>query len=788
MAEHRVGGDRPGLRRGARWLWLSTAVAASLAIGAPAHAQSARSALPAPPAPFAGVIKPTLAESTPSPGFGTPLQAPRGAPNLFLFMADDVGFSMSSAFGGPVPTPNMERLAESGQRYNRFHTTGICSPSRAALLTGRNHHNVGVGYLTDSPSDFPGYNSRIPPSAATVAQTLRLNGYNTAMFGKHHNVPAGEDTAAGPFDMWPTGLGFEYFFGFVSADSDQWNPNLVRGVSRVPPQDGPPTLVEQRLADDAVSWLHNQNAAAPDKPFFIYYAPGSEHAPHQAPPEMIARFKGKFDQGWDKVREETFQRQLAQGIIPAGTRLTPRPAGIPAWSSLSPARRAYATRSMEVAAAMLAYQDEQLGRVLDEMARMGELDHTLVVILQGDNGASGDSGPDGTLNEVGAAANRIQEDEGWMAANVDRLGGEHTYENYPAAWAWAMNAPLRWTKQYASMLGGVRNGMILSWPGHVARPNSVCAEFGHLVDIAPTLLEAAAVPAPDTVYGVKQKAMDGRSLLPSLAACQPDRPRTQYFEMAGKAGLYQDGWFASLDDGRRPWEQALGPDAAAPQWTLYDLRKDFSQATDVSAQNPERLQAMVQLWTQEAARNNVFPLINTFGAGRGIPKAKRNQFDFWGSDVSVPTNQVMLAGRSYTLDAELKLPGASASGVVVALGSRFGGWSLYLDEGRPSFVYAMSTRPDDILKITATERLPAGSASLAMRFNAEGVGKAARVEISSGGRVIASGRVPSTFLTPAGLGETMDVGRDLGVPVTEYRTKGGKIEGDVRHVSLRLDH
>lgn len=772
-----------------RLMLTAAAAALGLSLAPAAAAQTARTVLPIPQTPFAGVIGDTVAQSRPAP-ITPPVRAPAGAPNILVFLGDDVGFGMSSTFGGPVPTPNMDRLAAAGERYNRFHTTAICSPTRAALLTGRNHHNAGVGHLTDLPSDYPGYTAHIPPSTATIAQTLRLNGYNTAMFGKHHDIPSGEETPAGPFDRWPTGLGFEYFFGFPTGDVHQWRPNLYRGVTRLPDLDGPPVLVEKRLADDAISWIHNQKAAAPDKPFFIYYASGATHAPHHAPPEYVARFRGKFDQGWDKVREETLRRQIAMGVVPRGTKMAPRPADVPAWSELSADQRAFAIRSMEVAAAMLAYQDEQFGRVLDELERMGQLDNTLVMVVQGDNGASAEAGPPGTVNEIGHLSNGLKEDDAWLAANIDKLGTEYTYASYPMGWAWAMNTPFPWTKQYASMLGGTRNGMIMSWKGRAARPGSVCAEFGHVIDIAPTALEAAGVPAPETVYGVKQKPMDGRSLLPSLTACQPDTPRTQYFEITGKIGLYQDGWFLSSDDGRKPWQQTPGADfdAADPRWALYDLRGDFAQATDVAARHPERVKAMVATWREEAKRNNVFPLDHRFTHGRGrMPLQTGKAFDYWGADVSIPAMKgPNFIGRSFTLDADVRLDKPDASGAIFALGSRFGGWSLFLDQGRPTLVYAYSTHPGDITRIAASEAVPSGAGKLRLTFASEGMGRGGEAQLLVGDRVVASGRVPRTLITAAGLGEMLDVGRDTGVPVTDYRTPLGRLEGDVSHVALRF--
>ena len=442
---------------------------------------------------------------------------------------------------------------------------------------------------------------------------------------------------------------------------------------------------------------------------------------------------------------------------------------------------------MEVAAGMLAYQDEQLGRVMDELRRMGVLDDTLVAIIEGDNGAATEVGPKGTINELGNI-NGLVEDDAWLAANAKHLGGRDTYPTYPAGWALAMNTPLRWTKQYASMLGAIRNGMILSWKGHVTRPDSICGEFGHVVDIAPTLLEAAGVPVPTTVYGVAQKPMDGQSLLPSLAACQPNKPRTQYFEIGGKIGLYDDGWFASNDDGRLPWK-AAPPSGMRPQtqWTLYDLRKDFSQADDVSAQYPDRLKQMIALWQDVAAKNNVYPLDHRFGPGRGAGamQAGRDHFEYWGKDVSVlAIREPNFAGRSFTLKAQIQLDTPKSSGVVVALGSHFAGWSLYLDKGRPMFTYARSTKPDDIVTIAGTQRLAKGASDLRLSFTSQGIRGKAHVEIASGDKVLAQGDIARTFILPAGLGETLDVGRDTGVTVTGYRSPQGAIEGDVSHVTI----
>lgn len=766
---------------------LAALLAASALSAGQVQAQD-RTVLPVLAAPFDGAIAENVLDA--KPGTSRPVNAPQGAPNVFLMMSDDVGFAMSSAFGGPVPTPNFERLAAQGQRYNRFHTTGICSPSRAALLTGRNHHNAGVGWLSDVPSPYPGYGGRILPETATIAQVLRLNGYSTAMFGKHHNTPSNERSEAGPFDNWPTGLGFEYFYGFVSGDIDQYSPTLFRGVQRVDPQEPAGKLLDARLADDVIRWVHNQKAGAPDKPFLVYLAPVSTHAPHQAPPEHIARFRGKFDKGWDVVREESWRRQLAMGIIPRGTGLTPRPPEIPAWDSLNPAQQAFAARTMEVAAAQLVYQDEQIGRVIAELDRMGQLDNTVVALVLGDNGASAEVGPKGSINELRGM--RHDEDEAWMLANTDKLGGPDTYQSYPAGWTWAMNTPLRWTKQYASHLGGIRNGMILSWPGHVARPGAVCDQFTHLNDMAPTFLDAAKLPAPATVYGVRQKPMDGSSLLSSLSRCDAAQPRTQYFEIGGKIGLYHDGWFLSGDDGRMAWED-LPPGGTRPEieWALYDLSKDFAQATDLSATEPERLQAMLALWKQEAERNQVFPLDHRFAMARGASSMRgsgRKRFDLWGKDVSIPTTtEPVPIARSFTLTADLKLDSAVASGAVVAYGSKFGGWSLYLDQGRPAFIGARSTDPKEMASVVSSRALPQGASTLTMRFAVEKPGGPVVVTLSAAGAELGRVTLPNSVLMAAGNGETLDIGRDLGVTVTEYRTPQGRIEGDIPHVGFDFD-
>jgi len=749
-----------------------------------------RTILPIRQPTFSGTIRETMPASTPMPH--RPVRPPEGAPNIFLLMADDVGFSMSSTFGGPVPTPNMDRLAQRGQRYNRFHSAGVCSPSRAALLTGRNPHRVGTGHIADLAAGYPGYNARFPASAATIAQTLRFNGYNTAMFGKHHNIPPGETTDAGPFDMWPTGLGFEYFFGFPNGESDQIHPNVYRGTNRLAAPSGQPEFFEKRMADDTMRWVRNHVAAAPDKPFFIYYSPGSTHAPHQAPPELIAKFRGQFDQGWDKLRKETWRRQVEQGIIPKDAKLTPRPDSIPAWDTIKGSDRAFALRGMEVAAAMLAYQDEQLGRVLDEMERTGVLEDTLVIVIQGDNGASGDGDEVGLTDEM-LALNFVQESEEDRAASIERLGGQYSHGSYAEGWGWAMNAPFQWYKARAGMLGALRDGMIVSWKGRISEPGTVCDRFGHLVDIAPTLLDAAGIPAPASVNGVQQTGYDGASLLDSFENCEGGKSRTQYFEVGGKAGLYSDGWMISSANNALGHLSAEGggkgiddPDA----WLLFDLRGDFSQSRDISKRFPAKRDELFALWRKEAMRNNVLPVRSGF-VPMNSASDPRKRYDFWGKDVSIPAHpdglMAIHLNRAFTLTAEIEVPDEGTSGVIMALGSWFSGWSLFLDEGHPVFHLARSIRPGDAARLESTTPLPTGANRLELRFNTEGPGRPAEVEIRANGNRVAKGAFPSNIVMPLGVGENLDAGRDTGVPVTAYSSPEGLFEGEIRHVSIEFD-
>ncbi len=743
--------------------------------------------LPKAPEPFAGKIGTTYADSTPA--FAEPVQAPANAPNILLVLTDDVGFAASSTFGGPVPTPALDRLAANGLRYTRFHTTAMCSPTRAALLTGRNHHAVGTGIVLDTASGYPGYSGQIPDSAATVADVLRMNGYNTAFFGKHHNTPQGQDDPnSGPFNLWPTGLGFEYFYGFIGGDTNQWRPRLYRDTSLV---DTPKmeTTLDHYLAQDLIQWVHGQKAAAPEKPFLAYLAPGSAHAPHQAPAEWIARFKGKFDQGWDKLREESLARQKAAGIVPKNTVLTPRPESIPAWSSLSDDQRRVYSHMMEVFAAMLAYQDDQVGTVLDELQRMGQLDNTLVIFIEGDNGGSPEGDVTGSMNELGTLANGMKEDTAWMLSQMPKMGGPDSYEIFPVGWAWATNSPFQWTKQVGSHLGGTRNGMVVSWPARIKDKGGIRTQFAHVNDIMPTILEAVGVPAPDVVEGVRQQKIDGTSLVYSFDnAKAAERHVRQYFELLGNRAIYDRGWMASTTPGRLPWK--AGKSAGLPtdyKWELYNLNTDFSQAHDLAKSEPARLAALQQEWDEEARANNVYPLDDRQGimraAGKGLPPVKTSVF--WGSGISLAQSRAPFLGiRSFTVTADVTIPAGGPRGVLVASGSQFGGWSFGFQDGRPFVVHAASQKPEDQFRIQADTAVPAGVHRLTYDFKLGGFpGQGGTMTITLDGKDMASGRIGRTAFVTAGLGETFDIGRDTGEPVVKL-PEGTDFNGTVTRIEF----
>ncbi len=768
------------------------------AVFAPAFVQqysetaSSATSLPRVPPEFKGAIGRTYRQSSPdypsAPGAGA------DAPNILVILTDDVGFGSSSTFGGPVPTPALDRLAAGGLVYNRFHTTAMCSPTRAALLTGRNAHMAGTGMISNLATGFPGYSAAIPRSAATIGRILKGNGYNTAFFGKHHNVPDEHSSAAGPFDLWPTGLGFEYFYGFIGGDTNQFFPSLFRGIQAVEGLGGAPGFIlDRELANDAIRWLRNQSAAAPGKPWMIWYAPGTAHSPHQAPRDWIERFRGAFDRGWDATREETFERQLARGIIPSGSLLTPRPEAIQSWDSLNPRQQQIAARSMEVFAATLAFQDHQIGRILDELRESGDFDNTLILFIQGDNGGSAEGGLEGNLNEIGRMANNVREPEEWVLGMLDSMGGPDSYQNYPAGWGWAMDTPFQWTKAVASHLGGIRNGLVVSWPRKIEARGEVRDQFHHVIDVLPTVLEAAGIEPPETVDGIRQQRIDGISMLPSFNL--PDAPgrETQYFELYANRAIYHRGWLANTRPVVLPWNQdyAGGNPLKDYRWELYDLAGDYSQARDLADRNPEKLEEMKTLFWAQAERNNVLPLDDRRGAARAWERFMRNWKNskatvFRGAEVSVMWSAAPpLFARDFSVKARIT-PGPEANGVILAVGSWFGGWSFYLDRGRPVAHHAFSLRPEDRFTIASGSAIGAGTAEVEFRFEYDGggIGKGGNLTIFEGGNQLARGRIERTISIPAGLGETMDTGRDTGVPVSRTESGQAPFEGTIHEVRI----
>ncbi|MCP5395302.1 MAG: arylsulfatase [Sphingomonadaceae bacterium] len=763
------------------------AVAVVLSVQAIAGTQPTGPSLPFPAQEFKGTISPSYARARPD--LHRPRTAPAGAPNVLVVMTDDVGFGAASTFGGPIPTPNLDRLAANGLVYNRFHTTAMCSPTRAALLTGRNHHPVHNGVVANLTTGFPGYDNLLPKSAATLAEVLRQYGWNTAMIGKHHNAPEAQVSAQGPFDLWPTGLGFEYFFGFMAAETNQFHPALYRGIQRVEQPVNTVmargSILERELTDDAIRYVRQQKSVDPDKPFFLYYAAPTAHGPLQAPEDWITKFHGKFDKGWDATRKDIFARQKAMGIIPANTVMTPMPDGIPAWDSLDPGQKRVAARWMETYAAMLAYQDYQFGRLMDELEREGQRDNTLVIFIEGDNGAATEGHFFGKMNPMGGFANEVDESDAYALEQIDAIGGPESAGNYGFGWALALNAPNPYAKQYASHLGGLRNGMVISWPARI-QSRGIRSQFTHVNDVMPTILELLGIEPPASVNGVEQQPIDGTSFAYSFAApAAPERHQTQYFEMMGNRGIYHDGWWAGTTPLRVPWGNAYssGRDPMEYDWELYDLRSDPAQARNLAAKEPERLAAMLALFDSEAWANNVYPLDDrlTLARFQAAAKRPRAKYTYWGSGVSVPVvNAAPLVGLGFTIEAQLDLSEAPASGAILAYGSKFAGWSFAMEDGVPVVVMAASQVPGDQSIVRANEPVPEGKVKLSFEFLREtGRNAGGEMVIRANGKEIGRGRIKRSISNLVEQTDTLDIGFDADTPVVEGKGSQpftGKIE------------
>ena len=693
-----------------------------LCSSAPA-AEPSRESLPIGDPPFEGKIGETYKDSTPS--YPLPVKAAKGSPNVLLVLLDDVGFGMCSTFGGPVPAPNMQKLADNGLKYTRFHTTALCSPTRAALLTGRNHHSCGTGVIIEMGTGYPGYTGIIPKSTAMVSQTLRDNGYATGMFGKWHNTPEPDISPAGPFDRWPTGLGFDYFYGFNQGETHQYYPTIYRNTTWVPqpktPEQGYHFTAD--MTDEAIGWIQNVRAADRDKPWFAYFSTSGVHAPHHAPKEWREKYIGKFDHGWDKQRELTHAKQLEMGVIPKGTKLTPRPKEVPAWDDQSADAKKVYCRLMENYAAYMAYTDNEVGRLLDSLRDSGELDNTLVMYIVGDNGASAEGGLEGTFSEI-ASLIGLQLGLESTIKRLDEIGGPTSEPHVPVGWAWAMNAPFQWTKQVASHFGGTRNPMVVHWPKGIKAKGETRNQFHHVIDVVPTILEACKLPEPKVVNGFPQKPMEGVSMVYSFDDAQAkDRRTTQYFELATNRAIYHDGWMACSQYGL-PWETAgRGDGFLTAPWELYNIDEDFSQADDLAMKMPDRLKELKAKFLEEAKKYGVFPLDPRFSE-RMDPSLRvsgepKTSWTYFGNNVWLPEPVgPTLFPRGHTVTAELNIPEGGADGVVTCVGAFSCGWSLYIKDGKPNFRYTFFDVAD--VDIPGTENVPAGKVTLKTEFTPDG--------------------------------------------------------------------
>jgi arylsulfatase A-like enzyme len=728
------------------------------------------------------------------------LRPPKGAPNVLIILIDDAGFGSASAFGGPCQTPNVEKLAAVGLKYNRFHTTALCSPSRQALLTGRNHHSCGMGGITEIATGAPGYNSVLPNTISPLARTLKLNGYSTAQFGKCHEVPVWETSPVGPFDAWPTGGGgFEYFYGFLGGEANQWYPTLYEGTTPVEPKKTPEEgyhLMED-MTDKAMAWVSQQKALAPDKPFFVYFAPGATHAPHHVPKDWADKYKGKFDQGWDKLREETFARQKALGVIPQDAQLTARHAEIPSWDDMPEALKPVLRRQMEVYAGFMEYTDHHVGRLLDGLKTLGISDDTLVYYIIGDNGASAEGTLNGAYNEManfnGLAGLETPE---FLMERLDKLGGPDSYNHYAVGWAHAMNTPYQWTKQVASHWGGTRNGTVVSWPKGIQAKGEIRSQFHHLIDVAPTILEAAGLPEPVSVNGIHQRPIEGVGMLYSFNdAKAAERHETQYFEMFGNRGIYHKGWTAVTKHGT-PWvlvgrkTVALDDDV----WELYDTNKDWTQANDLSKEMPEKLRELQRLWLIEATRYNVLPIddrvvekMNPDTAGRPVLIKGNTQLLFGGMGRLSENCVLSIKNKSHSVTAQIEVPKSGAEGVIIAQGANIGGWSLYAKGGKLKYCYNVAGVNHYFVE--SADPLPAGDHQVRMEFAyaGGGLGKGGQATLFVDGKKVGEGAIPMTQAMVFSADDGCDVGEDTGAPVSpDYGSRGNAFNGRVKGVQLAI--
>jgi arylsulfatase len=754
--------------------WLSIGgVGAAFAATVTGQPAPDRTTLPIPEPHYPPSTVLDVRDATPPPRFE--VKAPEGAPNVLIVLVDDLGFAGTSTYGGPISTPTFDRLAKQGLIYTNFHTTAVSSPTRSALKSGRNHHVCNMGGIIETGTAFPGNTGQIPQNVTPVAEMLRLNGYSTAAFGKWHETAAWEASVSGPFDRWPTRQGFDKFYGFLGGETNQWAPFIYDGVHQVELPNDPDYHFMTDMSNQASAWIRYQKALTPDKPFFVYFAPGATHAPHHVPAKWIENWKGKFDQGWDKVREEILARQIEKGIVPKGTPLAPKPEAIPDWDTLSADEKRLFARQMEVFAAFLEYTDYEIGRMISAIEETGQMDNTLIFFVYGDNGTSAEGGRNGMFSEM-TYFNSIPEKVEDMLKVLDKWGGPETYPHMAAGWAVALDTPYQWTKQVCSDHGGTKVGMAIHWPKGFKAKGQMRTQFTHVIDVAPTILEAAGLPEPNVVNGVKQRPMDGVSMVYSFDnANAKERHTTQYFEMFGNRAIYQDGWFARTIH-KAPWEpkprRALNDDSG---WELFDTRTDFSLVNDLAAKNPQKLKDMQALFLSEAEQNHALPIddrtlerTNAEFAGRPDLMAGRTSITLAEGMTGMSENVFLnIKNKSKIITAEIEVPESGVQGTIIAQGGRFGGWSLYVKDGVPAYDYNFLALKR--FTVAAKEKLKPGKATIRFEFayDGGGLGKGGMGTLFVNDQKVAEGRIEQTQAMIFSADETADVGIDLATPVVE---------------------
>ena len=745
--------------------------------------------IPAQPQEFGGVINLSVKDSKPC--WPAQVVAPKGAPNVLLIMTDDQGYGVTSTFGGVIPTPVMDRVAKVGLRYTEFHSTALCSPTRAALITGRNHHSVGFGVISEMSTGYPGYNSIIGPESATIGEILKESGYATSWFGKNHNTPSYQYTTAGPYDQWPSGMGFDYFYGFMGGETDQWEPFLFQDHTQIHPWVGHPGYnLTTDIADEAIKYLKGLNNAAPEKPFFLYFVPGGSHAPHQPTPEWIKKISDLhlFDKGWNDLREQIFANQKRLGVVPPDARLTDWPDGqaefggakLQKWETLSPDEKKLFIRQADIFAAYTAYTDHEIGRVIQVVEDMGKLDNTLIIFISGDNGTSAEGSTLGTPFDM-AAIEGVNVPVAEQLKYYDAWGSDKTEPHMAVGWTWAFDTPFKWTKQVASHFGGTRQGMVISWPGHVTDAGGIRPQFHHMIDIVPTILQATGIPAPTSVNGVAQKPIEGVSMLYTLDKANANAPSTrttQYFEMVGNRAIYHDGWIAATTPPLAPWFLGLGkfPDVVnGYTWELYDVNNDFTESNDLASKQPDKLRDMQELFLVEAEKYGVFPLDNSFSARTATPRpsatAGKTVFTYSGESSGLPYSDAPdILNKSYSITAEVEIPQGGAEGMLVTLGGRFGGFGLYLVKGKPVFTYVQITA--ERFRWEGASPLTPGKHTIVFdfKYDGHGFGKGGAGVLSVDGKTVANKTIPYTIPFVITVGETFDVGVDtrMGVDDNDY--------------------